>query len=788
MKRRDGLILWRVLIGVAAASMVAAAETVTWTGASNNVWTNGNSSNWTGTYDNGDEVIFDDSGVNTDPITLAGTTVQPGGMVFANVVKSYGISNGVIAGAGGLIKTNAGLLKLFVASTNPVQLAFSGDVRIEGGEVRTYDNRVSGADSVWNHSLGEGTVTLNNGAKFAMWSSPSGSGGGHGIRMTNAVSIESGGGTIEINVRSNIRSDYNQTGPITLKGCWRFLANQDKKYYIHDVSLATNATIVSTNSTVGSSLRILRIRDSSGYTLNLAGNTDFLFETNRADYYVVGGITVTEPTVGKIALGWTDAAGGSSGNPTGVDLLSNLRSVGGKVTLATGGQVELRRGDWQLDDFVFPGSNLVSINVGGQNGTIYLPGGAKFSAASGDPVRMRFDAGQNNYLGINTNIIGGVTNELQFGDGGEFTVNAGGNALRVKGMIRFTHGSRLNILMSETANFFGRSDAGALRLGDGNPATRETIRITGLLGGSNTIGVAEIEYAPAFVVDDGNVVLRYENNAGGVTQRFNLCWDYRPFRQGSAGTIFAPAPGTLGFGAVGGPAGGTTGIVFTVTTNATVVTGGIVSFWNSNNTTSKSVRAALGEVKVAGGGTFQIEHPDAVVQASRLTVDGGRLGGLGKWQAAEVVFTNGAVWQVNIVGSGTNQAGCIEVSGPLVVVPDPPPRSAGVCPLSRPRPFSHPWRASLRRAVAYPRAFRVCPLRCPRLETVTDRRRWPATSGRGQAPPGGRRPPDKRRSTCHGLRTQRFTAPSRPAIASEALGDRLSRASAVRVDRRAGES
>jgi hypothetical protein len=159
------------------------------------------------------------------------------------------------------------------------------------------------------------------------------------------------------------------------------------------------------------------------------------------------------------------------------------------------------------------------------------------------------------------------------------------------------------------------------------------------MNADNSLNIFNVNYPAGNISDDGNVVLRYESNAGSAGTSFNMAWAFGTFRGGSAGTVFAPAPGTLGFLAIG-PASGP---VLTVSNAVTVATSGTVGFYNS----SGSSIASQGPLVVTNGGSL-VFTTNGVVQAGNTT------------------FYAGSTQAVVAVGTASNAIGYLKVSGTLI--------------------------------------------------------------------------------------------------------------------------
>lgn len=196
----------------------ARTDSVTWTGATNNTWADGDSSNWSGgdgTYNNDDAATFDDSGNNTDPISISGT-VQPDSMLFDNTTSvDYTLRDGTLGGSGTLTKQNTGTLRVLTDGGGAVSTTFSGGTDILGGSLVSFIN--STADAAHDASLGTGPVAIDNGSTFRVRTAASHGGSNRAI-VSNDLNVGSGGGEIALTIPNWLRDGFIAGGRTTLGG------------------------------------------------------------------------------------------------------------------------------------------------------------------------------------------------------------------------------------------------------------------------------------------------------------------------------------------------------------------------------------------------------------------------------------------------------------------------------------------------------------------------------------------------------------------------------------------
>ena len=143
--------------------------TVTWQGdGSLNLWDTTSSSKWvtngvTVLYQNGDYVIFNDSGSSTPPVNID-AVVSPSGITVNSTNENYtlGLSSGSgankITGGGSLVKNGSGTLTLQTVNDYSAGTAINGGVVQLNGDGGANDDGMLGSGSVTNN----GTLIANN--------------------------------------------------------------------------------------------------------------------------------------------------------------------------------------------------------------------------------------------------------------------------------------------------------------------------------------------------------------------------------------------------------------------------------------------------------------------------------------------------------------------------------------------------------------------------------------------------------------------------------------------------
>ncbi len=134
---------------------------LTWA-VGNGIWDINTTANWsqynsTIKYNDGSQVVFDDSASGTSPITVTlNTTVQPASVGANNTLKNYIIAGtGIIAGSASLTKQGLGTLTLDTPN------AYTGGTVLSSGQLNI---NTGGDNSGLNSAVGVGPLTIAGGA------------------------------------------------------------------------------------------------------------------------------------------------------------------------------------------------------------------------------------------------------------------------------------------------------------------------------------------------------------------------------------------------------------------------------------------------------------------------------------------------------------------------------------------------------------------------------------------------------------------------------------------------
>ena len=190
---------------------ITAIELPLWTGEVSTEWstaTIGLPKNWaisgapaTKTdFLNGDNVLFDDSAVDTT-VAITGGDISPNIVTFNNATKAYTLAGpGAITGAATIVKTGADVLSLNGTHT------FTGEVAMNGGTV-TVDTL---ADSNIASPLGAGTTLSFNGGTLEFT--------GFSGSTNRAVVLGASGGTVQATASLTLAGPISGTGALTKTG------------------------------------------------------------------------------------------------------------------------------------------------------------------------------------------------------------------------------------------------------------------------------------------------------------------------------------------------------------------------------------------------------------------------------------------------------------------------------------------------------------------------------------------------------------------------------------------
>jgi autotransporter-associated beta strand protein len=196
------VLIFRVLTACLWLPAALHAGTVTWQ-AGGGTWQNATAGGFSSTYNNGDSVIFGDTGVGT--VVLSGA-LTPVDLTFNNTTGTYQFNTGAgtIAATGNLSVSGGGTVQ-FGNMTNSGNLnalvTWAGATSVSGGSTLNLTRPGNFGDGTTSVSLDNGTLRL-------------GSDNSATNTIANPFSIGSGGGTI-VGVYAGNQSIFGMSGAFT---------------------------------------------------------------------------------------------------------------------------------------------------------------------------------------------------------------------------------------------------------------------------------------------------------------------------------------------------------------------------------------------------------------------------------------------------------------------------------------------------------------------------------------------------------------------------------------------
>lgn len=646
LRSRAHRLLW-VTCAVVGLAGTASGGALTWNKAGYAGTWDTVTTNWTGAstiFSTGDDVTFSTfaplgggSHYTHQTVTVDTAGVGPNSVLFKPAEIDYlHLSGGDISNTAGGITVDslwsAKQAQLHFERTS--SYTFSGDVIVKDGNSIYYKPTAAGAYDWGTGVLRIQDITNSTTTSFNYEPTVT------NTTLNNDIRAESGVVTFNWGNYPKFAGDLLLGADIYFNS-----VGGGNEYFdwLGNVTLSTNCRITGGVRDIGRSggLRFAGQFQGAAYTLTL----DF---QNSSDVGMQATMDTGAWNIANLVLnnGTGNGAGGGNtpsllvytANPTD-DHFATLRGNGGKITIQNGAQLYLRRGSIDGDDVRGgAGTNRMLIDQVNAAYDVRIVNNPLILGTTSNRVNLlRLYGGSvpavGTFQGDVTVRTGGVLRlETQYG---HLTRHDGGN-------LRLEDGSRLDAIWSSTtfwsAGYRMGTNTQQILLGDGSAATPERITLSG--AGSSDNGVFAFGVNSSNVIDDGNVILRYQQNTNPGTC-FNIGWTdlasaqaltyaantiAYPFRGGSAGTEFAPHTNAAGWLGV---IGRTTGTVFTATNVTRHVTAGRVLFCNSNHGSYSGHRGTSGDVVVDAGGAFDLEATGTVEAASIIVTNGGMIGGVG---------------------------------------------------------------------------------------------------------------------------------------------------------------
>lgn len=635
------------LLSFVLVAPAAQAADVTWAADGNQIWEEPDSDGDFGaaTYQSGNTVLFDGTAPGTIAINAAG--VNPGSVTFSGGDHTFQF--GAIGSEGTSIVSNGGT-QVFSHTTYAAgtDLTFDGGVTITDGIVRfrvnsDVDARANADGIDVSFGAADNLITLNGGTFHFRVDGVKDA----GADLLNPIAVGPNGGTLDL--RGNAAShryhpqigDRNTpgSGAIGLGGNLDILLEResptaDNVNIWGDLTLSADVK-VTTQPHGYQSVKPLHLRGAiSGpaHILTLGGTGTFGLHPNATGSNLdLAGLTIDtadHATLLNVTVADSDVFQTIRGN-----------SGAGSVTLADNARLRIHHdaGQTQINfnwtDFSFGQNNTVTL-TNAHDGTINFVNSEITVGGDENVDKLIYALSRRYRLSLN-----GGAGTLIVGQGGEFEIrNADNydNNYGIIGNVRLLDGAVVNLNSSQVLGFnHGYSGNYTLFLGDGSPATSETVTFTG----NNLHGY--IGYRNA-VNDDGSTVLEYISDPASTSV---FLWanggahNVQDVYSAVAGNRFAPGEdgAVLMLGAAGAP-------IMTVASPTTLATAGTVSFHEAGAFANRRYSTGnLGELAISSSGSFTISNDAGKVEAGVITVGaGGELSGIGTFDAV-AINVSGAV-------------------------------------------------------------------------------------------------------------------------------------------------
>lgn len=430
------------------STSIPAPRSVTWRGdGSANIWDVDGASNWVTNnvatlFNNGDTAIFDSTGSNNVPVTVANTP-QPALVVF-NASKSYALGgSGSISGTNQLIKMGSGTLT--INNTN----LYSGGTIISNSFV--LPGNIGANSAAW----GSGPITLTGG--IVEFNGYGGSTGTYWGGCTNGINVPSGQtGTLLLPPRFGQSSPF--TSSLTGGGTLNVTIDYVRDYFSGDWSAFTGRINVTPRSGTGD----FRINNSAGYA-NAA-----LFLNNGVNVYNINANSQTTDIgeLGGSTNAFIGAGSQSSSNPTWrIGAKNTTNTYAG--TIADAGVTSLIKIGTGM--FVLSGANNTYSGGTTVSNGILMVSNSVGSATGLGPV----------------NVFGGTLAGSGI-IGGAVTIDSGG---------AFAPGNPLGTLTLSNSLTMAPGSTTFVQL-EHSPLTNDMVNVLGTLTEGGTLSVSNIGVAP----------------------------------------------------------------------------------------------------------------------------------------------------------------------------------------------------------------------------------------------------------------------------------------------------
>ena len=581
-----GLVL---LLGLLPLSAVA----TTWTGTTSGVWSTGVPSNWSAGYSNGDDVDFDDTGINTT-ISVSGT-VAPNSITFNNSAVNYVIGGTAISGTTGLTKSGTGTVQLTASNT------FTGKTVINEGVLSiNNDARLGTAPG----SPVADQLTIDGGTLLST--------GNYAINANRGITLGAGGATFDFIAANNLTYGgvISGSGGFTVTGGGRVLLSNPNTYtgltHIIDGQVhlkggaaeeifggTTQGTIVEAQGTIvwadhgptaneilvepvtlNGGMLIQTASTNGGISGNVTLTADSFVNGNAASFSIFGDITGTGGLT--IGGGGTKRFRGDNNTYSGPTIL-NQGTLQVYSNSSLGNTSEL-----QVNNPNVGAGNTVRLDLDNANQTIGSLSSTIATPASGVNNAI-LDLGSNHQLTINQTVDGTFEGAIT-GNTGRIVLGAASTAtLNLTGENTYGGGTTVSggtLLVNNST-------------GSGTGTGTVLVEDTGTLGGNGTIAGSLVLNSGGTLTPGNSAGILTVQGGGGITM--------------NSGSIFAVEIG-----------GSTPGLHDQVIATGPITLGGLldVSFIGGEGVTYDD------ELVILAGSSLTGVFSNAPTEGSTLTFDG----------------------------------------------------------------------------------------------------------------------------------------------------------------------
>ncbi len=500
------------------------------------------------TYTDGDNVVFQDTDVNTSMtltspqmITVA-STVNPQTVVFSNNAVSYSIGGAAISGTASLTVNGGGSVTLTGSSNS-----YSGGTIVTNGTLTLTTSSTGLPASVSMGPVGTAAVQLGNGGggnAATLYLGAASSTGG--LTLANAITVVSGSSGLLTIGGQNTSGTNTYSGAITL--------NQSAT-----ASLAAGTgTLAFTGNIAPGASGTLTFAPGAGATITSGTGTG-----------VIGGgtgtLAVTQNGAGTTILSGANTYGGATTVTTGTLRVAGSLAGNGNIAVNNGaalqvpgsitgnGTVAVNNGTMQVNGSL-SGSGAVTIGdqVMGHAATLSGSGSIAAAVALSGPGASGTGGAINGASNFVFSLNGGLT--LNDGTSSNFALTAGGVNNGSTGLIATSGGAGNSLVFASGTHTINLSGTAAIGTYDLYSFTDSVAPAGTFAKGTNTISTGGLAYAISvtsnqvdLVVTQGTASSQWDF-AGDGNYGDSTKWQFGTFPNG---TVAQPQTATFATGSTG---------------------------------------------------------------------------------------------------------------------------------------------------------------------------------------------------------------------------------------------